>query len=430
MLRLPEGFLPSSLKGGREQTAFLVLAGAVSLVLVSIAASQILLASAIVAAFWLWRKNAKALSPVPPIALPLSIFCLWTLLVIFVSPDVRLALSEAKKFFLYSILFLVPALARGKGTVIWIYRAIFAVSALSCLKGISQFISNPHRGLLDRISGFTSQWMTYSGLLMLVLVALAAFISLYGWRKHKWVVPLSLVLILPLCLSQTRSAQLGALVGVLAVLLMLRKLRAVLVLLTLIVVVYLASPADFRQRLNAGFDMNDPNTRNRIELFGTAVRLIQDHPWVGVGPKNVAREALRYRGSHEWPDWMYQHMHNNFLQIAAERGIPGLLIWLWLMGKFAWDSLRVFRSSGTPRALEGQGGAGLLVSTAALGGWMALVVAGMFEYNFGDSEVLTLFLFMMSAPYAFPLPGRNGLDAAGIKATCAGLAGQCSDRSG
>jgi hypothetical protein len=35
-----------------------------------------------------------------------------------------------------------------------------------------------------------------------------------------------------------------------------------------------------------------------------------------------------------------------------------------------------------------------------MGSWVALVVAGMFEYNFGDSEVLTLFLFLMSAPYA------------------------------
>jgi hypothetical protein len=31
----------------------------------------------------------------------------------------------------------------------------------------------------------------------------------------------------------------------------------------------------------------------------------------------------------------------------------------------------------------------------------ALVVSGLFEYNFGDSEVLALFLFFMAAPYAF-----------------------------
>jgi hypothetical protein len=42
-----------------------------------------------------------------------------------------------------------------------------------------------------------------------------------------------------------------------------------------------------------------------------------------------------------------------------------------------------------------------MAATAALGCWAALVVSGLFEYNFGDSEVLALFLFFMAAPYAF-----------------------------
>jgi O-antigen ligase len=125
--------------------------------------------------------------------------------------------------------------------------------------------------------------------------------------------------------------------------------------------------------------------------------LIEDHPWFGVGYKNVRQEAPRYRGkgSDEFPDWMYQHMHNNFLQIAAERGIPGLLIWMWFMLRLAWDALRVYR------ARPGGSRESLIISTAALGAWVAFLIAGLLEYNFGDSEVLTLFLFIMSAPYVF-----------------------------
>jgi len=401
MPKLLAAYLPASLKDGPERLAFLMIAGAISLALVSIAASQILLAAAIAAAIWLWKKRGRACFSLPPIAWPLLAFCLWTLLTISVSPDVHLALGELKKFFLYLIVFLVPMLLRGKGSALWIYRAIFAVAVLSCLKGIAQFIANPHRGLLDRISGFMSQWMTYSGLLMLSLVALSAFVVCLGWRKHKWVVPLSLMIIAPLVLSQTRNAWGGAVVGIVVVIL-LRRPRAIIGLVVLILAIYLLSPASIKQRLQAAFDPNDPNTRNRIELTGTALRLVRDNPWVGVGPKNVGLEALRYRGSHEWPDWMYQHMHNNFLQIAAERGIPGLLIWLWFMVRLAWDAFRVFRSSGglssTHRDEDNEA---LMVSTAALGAWAALIAAGMFEYNFGDSEVLTLFLFMTSVPYAF-----------------------------
>ena len=40
------------------------------------------------------------------------------------------------------------------------------------------------------------------------------------------------------------------------------------------------------------------------------------------------------------------------------------------------------------------------VTTGALACVVALLAAGMFEYNFGDSEVLMLFLVVVTLPYA------------------------------
>jgi O-antigen ligase len=95
-------------------------------------------------------------------------------------------------------------------------------------------------------------------------------------------------------------------------------------------------------------------------------------------------------------------MLNNFLQIAAERGLPGLLLWLWFMGRLAWDAFRVYRRSKGSGAREGVPATdALMASTAALGAWAALMVAGLFEYNFGISVVMILFLFIIGAPYAF-----------------------------
>jgi len=170
-------------------------------------------------------------------------------------------------------------------------------------------------------------------------------------------------------------------------------------LMLVLLAVYFAMPGKTKLRLQSGLDPNDPNTRNRIELFETSLRLIQHNPWFGVGPANVSHEALQYRGSEEYPDWMYQHMHNNVLQIAAERGIPGLLLWLWLMIRLVWDAFQLYRSRAGGSA-AGASGESLMLSAAAMGAWVSFVIAGMLEYNFGDSEVLTLFLFIMSAPYA------------------------------
>ena len=335
-----------------------------------------------------------------PFVLPALALFLWTLVTVLLSSNVLEGLVSLKKFFLFSVLFLVPMIARTEGAIEWVFKSVFAVALISSLDGLIQFAVNPNRDLLHRISGFMSQWMTYSGLLMLVLILLGAFALSAGWRKHKWVIPLGVIFVSVLILSETRNAWLGATLGIF-LLVVLIKPRAIIILLLALLVIYFVSPPRVKQRLWSSFDPEDPNTRNRIELNETSLRLIAANPWFGVGIQNVNQEALKFRGSNEYPDWMYQHMHNNFLQITAERGIPGLLIWLWFMGRLAWDALGVYRiAKKEERVHSGMRGA-LLISTAALAAWVALMIAGMLEYNFGDSEVLALFFFIMSGPYVF-----------------------------
>jgi len=85
---------------------------------------------------------------------------------------------------------------------------------------------------------------------------------------------------------------------------------------------------------------------------------------------------------------IYEHLHNNVLQLGAERGLPCLASWLWLMvrwsgtvGRFAPDFARTRGSWMLP-----------------LAGWLAFFLEGLFECNFGTSPVLIVFLFVMSTP--------------------------------
>ncbi len=393
-------YLPASVIGRPRQAAFVALAGSICLSLVSIAASQILLAGAAGGVLWLSARPGGRFPSFPrSVALPLALFFLWTVAAALASADIALGLTIVKKFYLFLIPFLVVMLFSGKGTILWTYRALFAVAVVAASAGLVQFALNPHRDALNRISGFMSQWMTYSGLLMLVLVPLVAYAFCLGWRKKWWAAPLCALLALAIYLSETRNAMIGTVAGVVVILLLLRRWSAIFLLAALLAAAYLLSPAGIQQRLRSSLDTNDPNTRNRIELFETSLRLIGDNPWFGVGPKNVSIEALRYRGSEDYPDWMYQHMHNNFLQIAAERGIPGLILWLWFVGALGAGGLAALaHAAGAADAGEGR-----FAGSAAVGSLAALLAAGMFEYNFGDSEVLILFLFIASAPFAWRL---------------------------
>ncbi len=403
MFKLRTPRLPESLPGGSFRIAFLALAGSVALAMISIAASQVLLGIALLAALFTGGSGRLTERIRLPFLMPLLLFFGWTVLAALVSSDPLLGLGIVRKFFLFLILFLVPWIGRGPTRILWAYRLIFAVAAVAGAAGILQYLADPHRNLLHRISGFMSHWMSYSGLLMLVLVALSAYIMCIGFGKAAWSLPLGLMLILSLTLSLTRNAWFGAVVGLVVVLLLTRP-QAIWGLSLILVLMLAVSPGKVRDRLRSGLDVSDDNTRNRIELFETSLRLIKDNPWFGVGPKNVNVEALRYRGTQEFPDWMYQHMHNNFLQLAAERGLPGLALWLWLLARMVWDAWCAYRTAARQAlsdAARQEPREALFAASASLGCCFALLAAGCFEYNFGDSEVLTLFLFTLAAPYAF-----------------------------
>jgi len=102
----------------------------------------------------------------------------------------------------------------------------------------------------------------------------------------------------------------------------------------------------------------------------------------------IQRRYLEYRG----PDAVNQinpHLHNNPVQIAAERGLPALAAWLWFIVALARDVWKRFRS-----------GSQTFLAAAALASVAALLTAGLFEYNFGDSEVQMLFLIIVTLPAA------------------------------
>ncbi len=400
---LLKSHLPSSLKSGPQIAAFLALAGSASLVLVSVWVSERFLEAAIVALIWCWMRDRRELSFRMPFLLPLGLFFGWTVCAGFGAGDHPFNRYTLGKFYILLLLIVVPAIVRGTGRVVWIYRAVFAVAAVAATAGLAQFIADPHRSLMDRITGFMSTWMNYSGQLMLVLVALSAYAFCYGLGKRWWVAGLGLLIVAALVLSLTRSTLIGAAAGVGAVVLLRRPLL-IAAMMAIVLLLFIAAPAGIQNRFRSGLNPEDPNTRNRIELLQTSIRLIRDHPWFGVGPRAVWHEALRYRGTNEYPDWLYQHMHNNFLQITAERGLPGLLLWLWLMGRLAWDAFRVYvgaGSGGAARNGKNPKTEALMASTAALGALAALLTAGMFEYNFGISVVMILFLYIVGAPYAF-----------------------------
>ena len=120
----------------------------------------------------------------------------------------------------------------------------------------------------------------------------------------------------------------------------------------------------------------------------TGARLIRDYPITGVGP-DVVKDVYRdYRDPDAVQD-MNPHLHNVPMQIAAERGLPALAVWIAFIFAVTRSLMRRQRTTAY-RSLP----AGGLAAVASM------LAAGMFEYNFGDSEFLMLWLVIVSLPHA------------------------------
>ena len=145
-------------------------------------------------------------------------------------------------------------------------------------------------------------------------------------------------------------------------------------------------------RMRSIIDPQDLTALERLYMWGSGLQILRDHPWTGVGIGGVKRVYAGYKHPQAVRD-QRTHLHNNPMQVAAERGLMGLGCWLWIWGAFYWYAIRIYRGL-TPDEFGAK--ALVIASLACVTGFH---VAGLTEYTFGDSEVVMLVYFLMALPF-------------------------------
>jgi O-antigen ligase len=202
-----------------------------------------------------------------------------------------------------------------------------------------------------------------------------------------------------LLLTVTRASWVAFLVSIFVVVLAgVGSRRAFAAILLTAVVVVPVGLFVLRERRGVGFvDQRDESTTWRETVWREGARMIVSKPrhlFVGVG-----MDSLKYR----WRVWgmfdngrlPWGHLHSTPLQIAFERGLPALAVWLallFLYWRMLWRLAR--RLAGRARWIE----RGLALG--ALGGAFGFFTSGIVHYNLGDSEVAMTFYFIMGLALA------------------------------
>jgi O-antigen ligase len=354
----------------------------------SIAAAGVLLA--LLAVCWVVLLVRDRVRPsVPSFFLPLVVYAALTLVSSAFSIEPWTSFADDKQLIYLVVVPIVYDLARGKrtGTVL---DVVISVAALGAVFAIVQYGLLHFDSLGKRPQGISHHYMTFSGFLMLGLSAALSRI-VFGTRDRLWPALVIPAIVVALFLTLGRGAWVGASIAV-AVLLSLKDFRLIAAIPVVIAVAFAMAPDTVARRMTSVFDLQDPSNRDRVAMLQTGVAMTRAHPLTGVGPNMVEKVYVQYRapGSVEPVN---QHLHNVPMQIAAERGIPALAVFIWFIYRLSRALLAMFRA-GHNRVLAATGIASVV----------AMLAAGMFEYNFGDSEFLMLFLVLITLPFAATRP--------------------------
>ena len=175
-------------------------------------------------------------------------------------------------------------------------------------------------------------WMAICLLATAPWGAIAIYALCRGLRRRAWRLAITAVAISPVLLLIHRCASRAAWVALVCYLLFvgLNRLRARVRLLVLALIVIIGGSGAIanHERIVQIVDKDI-----RIPVWETAAQLAADHPVTGVGPGrfvNVYAEYLTTSSYHRRAvaSETIAHPHNEFLNIAANIGIPAALAWL------------------------------------------------------------------------------------------------------
>jgi O-antigen ligase len=245
-----------------------------------------------------------------------------------------------------------------------------------------------------RIAGFSRQFFTYAEQMQILgMLAFGGLLAgIRSWRqggdRKRFVINSCLFILFAaaLVLTASRAVIAAFILAVLFVSIAVGgRLAPVIALVAALVLsgfgYYVITSA--RQPVTLSF--SDDSASRRIAYMQSGLRLIPQHPLLGVGMDSHKKH---------WREWGFPgdyvtHTHSTPIQIAMDRGLPALASYVWLVVAMM---LLLWRGYKRARAVGDLAGEGLRLGV--FGSLIGFSASSLTNYNFGDSEALMLLLLV------------------------------------
>ena len=225
------------------------------------------------------------------------------------------------------------------------------------------------------VTPFFRNHVNYSAMLVCMIPLLFALLKHSKSTRSKQVVKAAILLFgLGIYFSYSRGAWLGLVIGGIVYFAIRNKMMEWLFLVCSIVIigsfVFLGHNnkyidyrpdfnktifhTDFAQHMTATYRFRDLSTAERLYRWIAAIRLSNDHLLTGVGPNNFYNTYKPYAVS-SYKTWVsnnkdHSTVHNYFLLLLCEQGIPGLVIFTALLFGCFYYVQKIYHNSYDPVA--------------------------------------------------------------------------------
>ena len=243
-----------------------------------------------------------------------------------------------------------------------------------------------------RASGWTRHYVTFAEMLQMI-AQLALGLALAHLRNHglnkyfRVAIGATAILIMGIVFTAMRTVVIAFAIG--AIVIAWRSLRGaykIAFTFTLFFVLAFGAVVVWQTRARDALLLGDASSSLRAEVARVGLSRILIHPVFGHG-----MDAMQLH----WNEWGFPgkdmiHLHSTPLQLAFDRGVPMLVLWLWLMSAF-W--LHTADSEKSARDSTDTNSHGLLLGI--LGALTGFLASSLVNYNFGDAEAIMMFWFLM-----------------------------------
>ena len=312
------------------------------------------------------------------------------------SPEAAASFWNLRKLYALGLIWLAAETLRDPVTRSRLVPLLAAGASLTATIGFLIFAVQVQRDPTYRLQSLLSNQMTSAGVLAAAGLWVLGGMTGGSVRRRLALSAAFVPILAALALTQTRSHWLGFAIGA-TVLLVARIPRAWWSVPAGAVLFALTAPAGLRARLASVIDPTEPGNQGRLSMWRSGLAIWREHPWTGAGLQDLL--ALYRR--HRLPDATFEsgHFHNNLVQAAVSAGALGLIAFV------AWSVAALRQLLRAVRASNGEA-RGLTASALAV--FVAMQCAGMFDFTFGDAEVVYQSYLAIGVALSV-LPARDAL---------------------